>query len=963
MALQHLRSNTASKRPTPASMADGQLAINTSATSPGLFFKDAGGALIKVGPVHVGTSAPNSSPAGSSGNAIGEQWLDTSGGGYVFKVWDGSAWRSEAGEFVDAAGDTMTGALILPSGTEAAPALGVGSTDNGIYSPGADQVAISTNGTGRLFVDANGNVGVGAVQNTSKFNVLTGTSNSTIMELTGASAGRGLKISTYANIANDAGVLIEAPWANYGQLAFGTAGAERVRIDSSGRLGLGTSSPGALFHAAGSSADIFIQDTQAFTTSSGPLLQFQGRGPNATNYNFGYIRGVSSGSNNAGILQFATNSAGTQSVAMTIDSSQRVGIGTTSPSQILSVETAGTVDVDRFSTANRIAYFRTSLNAGNQFGQIAIKGFHGAGINFLRGYTGGETNSAGIFSDVSDNLRFTTGGATERARLDSSGRLGLGTSSPQDLLHVEGGSSPTIRLRTSTLGSNASPASTYIDFRGFNQEIRARIEVQDRRSNVLGGFLNIGTANTSNVLTNAIHIDSSQRVGIGTTSPAYQCVVEGSTPYLQLKQTGTNTGSSRVIFGDADTASPGQIIYDHSDSSLQAVVSGAERARIDSSGRLLVGTTTTSAAPLTVNGTVEANGSLYRAVFGNGYLDGDSSGAGGLNSAEVQIQSASSNRPAILSLGGGQGSGEALGVISFFNSNNTDGKRLRASIACGQEGATANEQGGLLVFSTTKDGASSPTSKLTINNAGLFKIHQQSSQATNTYSSEGGYVKHYETNDIGTAQRTLDIASLGDGTYGSNIRFLTNVNSSATATERMRIGSDGGAYFFGDSGKTLIHSSTANAANTSGILFRGRHTATSTQNGTDCIFIYANGNVVNTNDSYGPLVSDIKYKENIVDAGSQWNDFKAIKFRKFNFKPETGFETFTQLGVIAQEVELVSPGLVIETPDVDENGNELGTTTKTVKSSVLTKKALIALQEAMERIEVLEQRLADAGIA
>ena len=113
MALQHLRSNTASKRPTPASMADGQLAVNTNATSAGLFFKDAAGALVKVGPVHVGTSAPNSSPAGSSGNALGEQWLDTSGGGYVLKVWDGSAWRSEAGEFVDTSGDTMTGALVM----------------------------------------------------------------------------------------------------------------------------------------------------------------------------------------------------------------------------------------------------------------------------------------------------------------------------------------------------------------------------------------------------------------------------------------------------------------------------------------------------------------------------------------------------------------------------------------------------------------------------------------------------------------------------------------------------------------------------------------------------------------------------------------------------------------------------------------------------------------------------------
>ena len=161
MALQHLRSNTASKRPTAGAMSDGQIAVNTNATSPGLFFKDAGGAIIKVGPVHVGTTAPNSSPAGSTGNSLGEQWLDTSGGGYVLKIWDGSAWRSEAGEFVNATGDTMTGALILPSGTAAAPALGVGSTDNGVYSPDADQVAISTNGTEAARIDSSGRLLVG----------------------------------------------------------------------------------------------------------------------------------------------------------------------------------------------------------------------------------------------------------------------------------------------------------------------------------------------------------------------------------------------------------------------------------------------------------------------------------------------------------------------------------------------------------------------------------------------------------------------------------------------------------------------------------------------------------------------------------------------------------------------------------------------------------------------------------
>jgi phage-related tail fiber protein len=115
MALTHLRSATADKRPSPGVMSDGQIAINTNTGSPGLFFKDSNGSLVKVGPVHIGSTAPNSSPAvgGQTGNSKGEIWLDNSAGGFVVKIWDGTAWRSESGQFVDAAGDTMTGALVM----------------------------------------------------------------------------------------------------------------------------------------------------------------------------------------------------------------------------------------------------------------------------------------------------------------------------------------------------------------------------------------------------------------------------------------------------------------------------------------------------------------------------------------------------------------------------------------------------------------------------------------------------------------------------------------------------------------------------------------------------------------------------------------------------------------------------------------------------------------------------------
>ena len=68
------------------------------------------------------------------------------------------------------------------------------------------------------------------------------------------------------------------------------------------------------------------------------------------------------------------------------------------------------------------------------------------------------------------------------------------------------------------------------------------------------------------------------------------------------------------------------------------------------------------------------------------------------------------------------------------------------------------------------------------------------------------------------------------------------------------------------------------------------------------------------------------------------------------------------IGLIAQEVETVCPKLVKERADLDDNNQEIGTSTKTVNYSVLYMKAVKALQEAMERIETLEQRLSDAGL-
>ena len=169
------------------------------------------------------------------------------------------------------------------------------------------------------------------------------------------------------------------------------------------------------------------------------------------------------------------------------------------------------------------------------------------------------------------------------------------------------------------------------------------------------------------------------------------------------------------------------------------------------------------------------------------------------------------------------------------------------------------------------------------------------------------------------------------------------------STERMRIVSDGRLLSFTSS--TDGHGfRSSQAASTSHILIGGLRDASSTTSGTFVFVVRTNGQVENSANSYGAL-SDAKLKENIVDANPQWNDIKRLQVRNYNFIEG---DTHTQIGLIAQEVESISPGLVSESVDKDENGNDLETTTKSIKYSVLYMKAVKALQEAMERIETLE---------
>ena len=268
-------------------------------------------------------------------------------------------------------------------------------------------------------------------------------------------------------------------------------------------------------------------------------------------------------------------------------------------------------------------------------------------------------------------------------------------------------------------------------------------------------------------------------------------------------------------------------------------------------------------------------------------------------------------------------------------------------------------------------GTSSPSELLTLRSTGEPKIQIEDADLTNRIG---------QISQAGGAMIFRSQADTADG------QFVFRGYGGGTDTERMKLTADGflkassntadtGAYSTG--GYHLLHNDTQNwtlvidnsnalpygilvdfsdAApdNNSQSFFLGRDSAT------DRFRVWADGDCDNHDNSYGGF-SDEKLKQDIVDAGSQWDDVKSLRVRKFKFKSDVelyGAEAKTLIGVVAQETELVSPGLVKTAIDFDDEGNDLGTTTKSVRYSVLYMKAVKALQEAMTRIEQLETRVA-----
>ena len=268
------------------------------------------------------------------------------------------------------------------------------------------------------------------------------------------------------------------------------------------------------------------------------------------------------------------------------------------------------------------------------------------------------------------------------------------------------------------------------------------------------------------------------------------------------------------------------------------------------------------------------------------------------------------------------------------------------------------ESGGAVVIGGTAytQGGATPQLALYGSSGRQFKIMNSGSQTTGMQlqNSTTGYGE-----DAG-----IQFACLGGGqgyliNQTNNQDFmLLYTRVSGSGKHIMQIYNDG--KIGQQSNTDCLMLSTAQDGSGSNYFLRGSKNSTTPGGGNDVVWIYEDGDLYNANGTYSQS-SDVSLKENIVDANSQWADIKGLKFRNFNFKASTGLDTHKQIGLVAQEAETVSPGLVKDRDKIVKTTNEDGTvtetvdgTTKTVKLSVLYMKGMKALQEAMTRIETLE---------
>jgi hypothetical protein len=547
---------------------------------------------------------------------------------------------------------TTTGTTLIASGNASTPSLAViGDTNTGLYSPGADQLSITTGGTERFRIDNAG-------------------------QLEAVSLGT-VAAPTFS-FTTDPNTGIYSPGAD--QLAISTNGARRLLI-SNGQI----------------QADI-------------PLTVAMG--------GVGYQTVFRSGANEenfithgaSGFTVFRNHNG---SEFMRLDSSGRLGVGTSAPTALLSLVGSNTTN------SQNVSFLAT--DASNTTFRIG----HTTGSNCNIGPNTNHNLRLGAFTDSAGQATAFTPYLT----LDTSGRVGIGTSTPSSPLHINGTANST--AITLSVGGTVTG---YIGPAGFlgGSDVNMGYRVESGNNQVFY----IGASEK-------VRIDSSGRVGIGTTSPSYLLDLQGSGA---VSARVLSSGSDALLRLTNTTASTGREFYISSTNSGNLIfvdnTSGGQRMALDSSGRLLVGTSTASqASTLLLQGRGSATGSAI---------------------ARLCTTDAT---PA---------NGASLGIVAFSDSGHT----TAAQISVVRDGGTwtsGTSQPTRLEFSTTQNGTASPTEAMRINQA-------QNVLIGNTSSNEPCRLFSQSNTDTVGPQLVLHNVKTGTASSNSVVFYRNSTSTGSIAT-------------------------------------------------------------------------------------------------------------------------------------------------------------------------------------
>jgi len=592
---------------------------------------------------------------------------------------------------------------------------------------------------------------------------------------------------------------------------------------------------------------------------------------------------------------------------MVINASGNVGIGTASPSEILEINTSSRfagrlVSTDATADAGPyLTLFRDSASpaASDDIGGLLVKGNNASGTETSMGIFKMEITDTTAASEDADWVFINRNAGTlpERFRIQANGNVGIGTASPDQLLHISAAADPAIRIEntdtTATSGqtigkiefegqdssTNAAGVRALIDaqYAGVGGQGRLKFQLAQENSASLSDslLLNYGTQQFFTSGSEAMRIDSSGNVGIGTSSPAHLLHLSAADPRIQLTDTNTNVdhiinANSSVgnltidVDANAEGSSPNLIID----------VAGAERMRIASSGNVGIGTSNpnykleinhtgadTTALVLNDENTVSNATGLYlrstsegRISVGSGAAltfagDGgssehmriDSSGNVGIgttspqgtlhvkNTSDSATLTSVSDSIVLSHQSGSYTDGNYYGVLGFSKAN-SNGATLGAAIAPVMDGTGAGTD---LTFSTAL-AAGSCFEKMRITDSGNVGIGTSSpSHALDVV----GLVRASDQFQTYAGSRTLAInanfggslAALGTSSNDHLMIFTNN-------TERMRIDNSGNVGIGTTSPSAKLEINDTSSADSTGLIIANGYTTDAANDASEIMF-------------------------------------------------------------------------------------------------------------------------------